>query len=513
MQMKKINWFLSLCLLLLLSSYSHIDNSEDYDVIIIGAGSGGMGAAYALKGVGYKVAVIEQLPSLGGTACNSWIESWLPSLIPPYMEKIAIAMNKNYTECFLDTTWLDKKNSKFQKTKNLYLPAKRLSDQYLKDLLRDSVKVFTNHKFISAKAHDGIVTQITVFNQLSKKNKIFSAKYFVDASGDGVLCRSVNKIDGEDYFWGRDERNMFHESIAGNADSVAKYKRYLNEPSLCFGIKTGIDDSELLDACKTVFVDGEGKVIAPSYINSDGFNAGNGVVNPMSGCGKGNIGYWTMINRDSVQRSFENRVIEYWKYLKLNMLQLKPGKTFGSGKWTREDAKRGLTTEVARYLGIRETYRINCEYMLTQNDLVKLIDSDNLEDFIAESDHEIDFHVREGLNRKKMEEINRDSIKPYGIPYRCLIPKKMKNVLIASRCYGASQIALSSARGNFVMAQLGWAAGNALKICLDSVQNDLRQVNILLLQSDKYTDFFNRIKKLESLFNNTLKAEKTNGKK
>jgi hypothetical protein len=84
----------------------------------------------------------------------------------------------------------------------------------------------------------------------------------------------------------------------------------------------------------------------------------------------------------------------------------------------------------------------------------------------------------------------------------------VKNVLIASRCYGASQIALASARGNFVMAQLGWAAGNAIKICLNSNHDDVRRVNIALLQSAEYTDFKNRVKKLESLFNNKLLKER-----
>ena len=38
----------------------NMTNDRDYDVIIIGGGTGGMGAAYALKDNGYRVAVVDQ---------------------------------------------------------------------------------------------------------------------------------------------------------------------------------------------------------------------------------------------------------------------------------------------------------------------------------------------------------------------------------------------------------------------------------------------------------------------
>ena len=50
---------------------------------------------------------------------------------------------------------------------------------------------------------------------------------------------------------------------------------------------------------------------------------------------------------------------------------------------------------------------------------------------------------------------------PYGIPYRCLIPKGRTNLLVACRGASFSQIAASSCRLSRTMIALGHAAGLA----------------------------------------------------
>lgn len=58
---------------------------------------------------------------------------------------------------------------------------------------------------------------------------------------------------------------------------------------------------------------------------------------------------------------------------------------------------------------------------------------------------------------------------PYGVPYRCLIPKGFQNLLIASRAAGFSSLAASSCRLSRTMIQLGQAAGTAA--CLAARDN------------------------------------------
>ena len=53
---------------------------------------------------------------------------------------------------------------------------------------------------------------------------------------------------------------------------------------------------------------------------------------------------------------------------------------------------------------------------------------------------------------------------PYGVPYRCLVPKGKRNLLIACRAASFSSIAASSCRLSRTMMQLGQAAGTATAI-------------------------------------------------
>ena len=53
---------------------------------------------------------------------------------------------------------------------------------------------------------------------------------------------------------------------------------------------------------------------------------------------------------------------------------------------------------------------------------------------------------------------------PYGIPYRCLIPKGRRNLLVACRAASFSSLAASSCRLSRTMLQLGQAAGTAVAL-------------------------------------------------
>jgi len=109
----------------------------------------------------------------------------------------------------------------------------------------------------------------------------------------------------------------------------------------------------------------------------------------------------------------------------------------------------------APMLGIRESYRLVAEYVLTQHDLMATLAKQTHPDIIAVADHAMDVHG--GGSRHVGGELKG----PYGIPYRCLIPKGMTNLLAACRGAGFSHIAASSCRLNRTMTGIGHAAGLA----------------------------------------------------
>ncbi|NQT53379.1 FAD-dependent oxidoreductase [bacterium] len=126
-------------------------------------------------------------------------------------------------------------------------------------------------------------------------------------------------------------------------------------------------------------------------------------------------------------------------------------------------------------LGVRETRRILGDYVLIEQDCRAGAASQKHTDMIAISDHAVDIHGRKG----RLYEVPNG---PYGVPYRCLLPKGAENLLIASRAASFSHIAASSCRLSRTMMTLGQAAGTAAAAC---VQKRVlpRQVDVGALQA------------------------------
>jgi len=95
--------------------------------------------------------------------------------------------------------------------------------------------------------------------------------------------------------------------------------------------------------------------------------------------------------------------------------------------------------------------------VLTQNDLDAGISGQKHDDIICLADHPCDTH---GGHNKGMRPLR----EPYGVPFRCLVPRGMKNLLITCRASSFSSIAASSCRLSRTMMQLGQAAGTAVAL-------------------------------------------------
>ena len=129
---------------------------------------------------------------------------------------------------------------------------------------------------------------------------------------------------------------------------------------------------------------------------------------------------------------------------------------------------------IAPLLGVRESNRIVCNYMMTEHDLLAGLSKQQHPDIIAINDHAVDRHGEGGGCYEVSE--------PHGIPYRSLVVKGFSNLLVACRASGFSSIAASSCRLSRIMMQLGQAAGNAVALAkqqrctVDSINTDkLRQ--------------------------------------
>lgn len=110
--------------------------------------------------------------------------------------------------------------------------------------------------------------------------------------------------------------------------------------------------------------------------------------------------------------------------------------------------------------GVRESHRLNGLYKLNAADVLNGFDNQNMkEEVIAFSDHPIDIHGGDHPGIRILD-------KPYGIPYSCLLPKNISNMLVACRGSSYDQVAAASCRLSRTMISLGEAAGCAAEQCM-----------------------------------------------
>jgi hypothetical protein len=272
-----------------------------------------------------------------------------------------------------------------------------------------------------------------------------TADAWIDGTGSGILCRQA----GCQQFKGTDPKNRFNEPSAPEIPSGS-----VNATTLIFRVSpTDSHSVELLPAdipAKQWWSEKPTPSCVNHYPNGD---RNINMLPTMEGAEAMQLGY------EKAYAECQRRIRCHWHFMQT---------TFPEFQGYR-------ITWVAPFLGIRETYRTQCVYMLTENDILKGLRQQKDSDIIAIADHALDRHGEDGGCP--------DIAEPYGIPFRCLIPKGFKNLLIACRGAGFSSIAASSARLSRTMMQLGQAAGTAVALAKEE-KTDLPSVDSSRLRND-----------------------------
>ena len=112
----------------------------------------------------------------------------------------------------------------------------------------------------------------------------------------------------------------------------------------------------------------------------------------------------------------------------------------------------------ATQVGIREARGIEGLHTLTAADLLA---PELLEDTVALGGHPIDLHLP-GSSGQQVRFLER----PYGIPYRALVPRDSSNLLAAGGCIAADRQAFASVRVQAQCMAMGQAAGTAAALCV-----------------------------------------------
>jgi len=432
------------------------------EVCIVGGGSGGYAAAIAAARAGADCILVERQGRLGGTSTAGYVCNWEPGPGGPLAREIYERMSKMPGAVGIVR---DRNPDRDQGPFGLWLPDATLN--YADTLRRAGVgRDLWRAVTFEPEALGSVVTEMlaetgrcrillrtTFVGVRTRGRRIVSiraesddgasygigARVFIDATGDVHLCRAA----GFETMLGSESKDRFGEPHAPDEPDMT-----LNAISLCYRIRKSENPERQAPPDPPV-------ANWPKTAHVSGLPNGDRIVNPLPvlpGRALIDLGY------DEALARAGRIVAAHWRWLQ--------------GYPAFAEYERH---SVAPMLGIRESYRVVGEYVLRQQDLLAGLAGQDHPDAIAVADHSMDVHGAGGRR------VHGELKGPYGIPYRCLIPKGSENLLVACRGASFSHVAASSCRLSRTMIQLGRAAGLA---AAQAVERDIAvgAIDVGLLQ-------------------------------
>ncbi len=393
-----------------------------FDLIVAGGGFAGFAAAVSAARKGLSVLLIERYNALGGAAVHALVMPFMRywnRKLSDYEKDRVPAPDKGY---FCGSVFLEAVREMQRLTGVAH--DTRFDEEIMKLVLNrmaisSGVKLLYNSVVTESEVQDGKVCAVKVYTKGGSLR--FTADYFIDATGDGELCA----LSGCDFQLGREKDSLCQPMTLSFRMGGVDLERYLEEkPKI----------NPLYDEWKRA-----GRIQNPRENVLIFLNYNQGVLhfNTTRVVKKSPIDAFELTEAEIEARE---QVFEMLHFLKSNF------KSF-------ENA-RVLSTAVQ--IGIRESRKILGEYVLSNEDCLSLA---RFDDAIAVSNYDIDIHNPEGSGTSHHYFAQGEW---FEIPYRCLVPKGKKNLLVAGRCISASHEAQASIRIMPYCAQLGQAAGNAV---------------------------------------------------
>ena len=173
-----------------------IDNGGAYDVVVVGAGPGGMGAALSAARTGAKTALVHDRPVLGG---NSSCELGVGT-------DGAAGSHPNGKRNSRESGLCEEAN-----LLRAQVNPKTMSAAYRLMAEREpKLEVFSNQRVLAVEKDGDAITAVLARNTLTGKRMRFKAKIFIDCTGDGW----VGYFADAEYMFGREAQSEYNEAQA-----------------------------------------------------------------------------------------------------------------------------------------------------------------------------------------------------------------------------------------------------------------------------------------------------------
>ena len=411
-----------------------------YDVLVCGGGPAGCAAAIAAARKGAKTLLIEANYALGGMSTLGMVPTWCP-----FSDKEKIIYRGIAEEIFL----AGKKTTPHVPSSQLdWVPIdpEALKVIYDELLFEAGAKVLFGTFLCGALQENGTVTAVLAAN----KNGLcaYQAKVYIDCTGDADLAyyAGVPCINGDGNGHTQAATHCFELGGVNDRAYLTGPRLHNSNPQspihaiVQSGAYKELDDVHF---CQSL--------IRPQTV---GFNAGHLF----------NVDSTDAFSVSEAMRKGRKKAEAYCRALR---------------DYCPEAFGNAYVSETAPLMGIRESRRVIGDYVLTKDDYIA---RRSFPDEIGRNSYYLDIHMSD--EEKKAtghKSLRYEKGESHGIPYRCLTPKGITNLLVAGRSISTDRAVQGSTRVMPVCLVTGQAAGTAAALCSEDKPN-VHSLDITLLR-------------------------------